>query len=88
MATTNITVYDTWTKVVDSGKEFTLTVSTSYLGYLEIAAVDTDIVPTVKGHRVKSPEESMNRSLIGPGYVYARAMGTSGIQVVVSVWNP
>ena len=90
MATTNVIVYDSWTKVVDLGDDFTLSVQPPFMNFIEVAAVDADAAPIVDGHRIKSPEESINRALTGPGYVYARVLSAAPSQakVIVSSWTP
>ena len=86
MATTNPTLNGSWTKIVDAGYEFLLTLPFSTRVDVEIATKDTEEAPTVKGHVLRGDQfESLNRTLIGPGYVYART--TSGtVPVVLNAW--
>ena len=87
MATTNPTLNGSWTKIVDAGYEFLLTLPFSTRVDVEIATQDTKEAPTVRGHVLRGDQfESLNRTLIGPGYVYART--TSGtVPVVLNAWT-
>ena len=86
MATTNPTLNGSWTKIVDAGYEFLLTLPFSTRVDVEIATQDTEEAPTVRGHVLRGDQfESLNRTLIGPGYVYART--TAGtVPVVLNAW--
>ena len=86
MATTNPTLNGSWTKIVDAGYEFLLTLPFSIRVDIEVATKDSEAAPTVRGHVLRGDQfESLNRTLIGPGYVYART--TSGtVPVVLNAW--
>jgi len=86
MATTNPTLNSSWTKIVDAGYEFLLTLPFSTRVDIEVATKDSEAAPTVRGHVLRGDQfESLNRTLIGPGYVYART--TSGtVPVVLNAW--
>ncbi len=88
MATTNPTLTTSYTKIVAAGDEFLLTLLHTSKLDVEVAIKDTDEAPSVRGHVLRGERgESMNRSLIGPGYVFARAVGGT-VPVVLSAWTP
>jgi hypothetical protein len=88
MATTNPTLTASWSKLVDAGDEFLLTLPFSTRTSIEVAVKDADSAPTVNGHILRGDQfEAMNRTLIGPGYVYARTQGGS-VPVILSSWTP
>lgn len=88
MATTNPTLTSAWSKLVDAGDEFLLTLPFSTRTSIEVAIKDTDAAPTVQGHVLRGEEgASMTRSLIGPGYVYARTQAGT-VPVILSAWTP
>lgn len=88
MATTNPTISPDWTKIVTAGDEFTLTISTPNYHFIEVAVSDTDVAPTVDGHQLQSPSESFNRTLSGPGYVYAKSCSGVSTKVILTAWTP
>lgn len=87
MATVNVSIPTQWVKVADVDLDFTLTLVYPNFHLVEIAVSDTDVAPTVKGHQLKSPEESFNRVLTGPGYVYARSLSNTSVTGVVTAWT-
>lgn len=86
MATTNPTLTTAWSKIVDAGYDFLLTLPFSTRTSIEVATSDSVADPTVVGHVVRGDQyESINRTLIGTGYVYARTReGTA--TVVLNAW--
>lgn len=88
MATQNPTIGTDWTKIVDAGDEFTLTISTPNFHFIEVAVSDTETQPTVNGHQIHSPQESFNRALSGPGYVYAKSCSGKSEKVILTAWTP
>jgi len=88
MATSNPTLTTSWAKIVDSGDEFTFGLQPGSVTVVAIAAVDTDTDPAVAGHFLMSPGESINRALIGPGYVYAKVESGSTTQGWLHAWTP
>jgi len=87
MATTNPTITTTWAKLADAGTEFLLTLPFSTRTSIEVATSDTDVAPTVNGHVLRGDQyESINRTLIGTGYVYARTSEGS-VTGVLNVWT-
>ncbi len=89
MATTNPSVTASWAKIVDDGDEFLLTLPWATNTSIEVATKDTDEAPTVQGHVLRGERaDSMNRSLIGPGYVFARGVGSGSLAVVLNAWTP
>ena len=92
MATTNPTIGTDWGLLVTAGDEFLLT-APSAAGVIEIAVSDTETAPPVAGHPLNggghpSPRESLNRALIGPGYVYARSKSGAAVTAALSAWTP
>jgi hypothetical protein len=89
MATTNPTLTAAWGLLVTAGDEFLLTAPTA-AGQIEVAVSDTEVSPTVAGHPLTggAVRESINRALIGPGYVYGRTLGGASIVAVLSAWTP
>lgn len=89
MATTNPTIGTDWGLLVTAGDEFLLTAPTA-AGVIEIAVSDDESVPEVAGHPLQggSTRESLNRALIGPGYVYARSRSGVAVAAVLSAWTP
>lgn len=54
-----------------------------------IAGNTVDTVVGVQGHVLRGDRgDSLNRSLIGPGMVFARVVGAGPVSVVLSVWTP
>lgn len=89
MATTNPALTTSWSKIVDAGDEFFLTLPFATRVSIEVATKDTDTAPSVQGHVLRGDRlESMNRSLIGPGYVYARVVSAGSVSVVLNAWTP
>ena len=88
MATTNPSLTSAWGKIVDAGDEFFLSLPFSNRTDIEVAASSTDTAPTVQGHILRGDRhESVNRALLGAGFVYARAVGVDALTVVLSTWN-
>jgi len=88
MATTNPTLTTSYTKIVAAGDEFLLTLLHTSKLDVEVAIKDTDEAPTVRGHVLRGElGESMNRSLLGPGYVFARTRSGT-VPVALSAWTP
>lgn len=88
MATTNPTLTTAWAKIVDSGEEFTFGLQPGPVSTVAIAAVATDTAPAVAGHQLAGPTESINRSLIGPGYIYAKLVSGSATAAWLHTWTP
>lgn len=87
--TSNPTLTSSWSLLVTAGDEFLL--SAPVLHYrIEVAAVDDEGEPDVDGHPLQGggdSRESLNRALIGPGYIYARSL-KGAVDVVVTTWTP
>lgn len=82
MPTINITLPATWTKIANAGEDFLA----SYPGWLrfEVAVTAGDTPPTLNlGHHLL-PGEALIRSVIGPGYVWARCVESQGHTLVVT----
>jgi len=71
MATKNIQVLTTWVKLVDAGK-FAFLVTSTTGDAIEYAVVDVDVAPVVTGHKLGN-NQSLTRSAIGAGHVWAKA---------------
>lgn len=88
MATTNVTLTASWALIVDNTKEFTLGVhDNSPTSVIAIAAMDTEEDPSVTGQLMNTPTHQINRSLTGPGYIYARAAGGVNLSAWLHSWT-
>lgn len=91
MSTSNPTLGPQWTLLVTAGDEFLLTLL-SREQPIECAVSDTMATPAgIDGHILSSGGDGgMNRSLIGPGYVYARPVQPRGGTAIVALtaWTP
>lgn len=77
MATSNITVTGTWTKLADAGDDPVLIQCTASMPW-EVAAVASDAAPEIDmGHLLIGTEQVMTRALIGAGYIFARTRSTT-----------
>jgi len=87
MATSNVTLTKAWQKVANGGDEFFLSFP-GVAGDPQIEVATAASEPTVQGHRLTAQlGEQVNRTLIGPGDVWARAR-TSEVTIVLSAWTP
>ena len=87
MATENKTITGTWSLMVDSTKDFTLSLLGDYDS--EWAVSDSAVLPTVSGHILKAGDnEGVNRALTGPGYVFVRLATLGSARVAVTAWLP
>jgi len=88
VATTNITVTDTWAEIVPAGDNFFLTVPHRKNRMIEVAVTEGSAPTVTRGHRlVGEQREGLNRALVGPGAVYARCKGND-IAVALTLWTP
>ncbi len=86
MATTNPELLPAWSLLVTAGDDFLLTLPDTG-GIVELAVSDTEDEPTVSGHVLIALQgEGLNRTLVGPGYVYGRARTTT--TVTLTAWTP
>ena len=90
MSTVNIQVADDWTLLVAAGDDFLLSVPGVVSYDIEVAVSDAETDPDIDhGHLLHANRsEAMNRALIGPGHVYARAVSDTTAVAVVSAWTP
>lgn len=88
MATTNPTLTEAWSKIVDDTSEFLVTLPFSTNFSIEVAAMATDVAPSgIRGHVLRAESlEGISRALIGSGFIYARTLGGSA-NVVLSAWT-
>lgn len=87
MATQNPEIGTTYTLIANSTQNFFLTLPWNTNAKVEIATSDTQVIPTVKGHELSGREtESINRAVIGPGFVYARCKSGSNRAIILNVW--
>jgi len=85
MATTNVTVTQTWTKLAEDSDDPIL-ISFSTPVFFEVATTATDVAPVVSGHQLQYDDQIV-REVIGPGFIWARIINspttiTSGLAVV------
>jgi hypothetical protein len=91
MATTNVAMIGSWTKIADASDDFCVSFMLNDAvegalpkGYItiEIALVATDTAPSVRGRIlvIGGPDkrnEGATRSILGDGYLYGRLIGSS-----------
>lgn len=88
MATTNPSLTTAWAKIVTAGDDFLLTLPFATANSVEVATKDTDVAPAVQGHVLRGRKgDTLTRSQLGPGYVYARSVGGAAT-VVLNAWTP
>ena len=88
MATTNVLVTGTWTKVVLSTESFLLTALTNAADTVEVAVFSLADA-TVHGHKLNALNgEGLTRDLIGPGDVYVRSLGGTSVAAALTTWVP
>jgi hypothetical protein len=87
MATTNVTLTEDWQEIVAAGDEFFLSIPYIYdAPQVDVATAAAE--PAVDGHRLDSDRgQEMNRTLIGPGKVWARSRNDE-VTVVLTAWTP
>jgi len=87
MSTVNVSFDKAWTKIVDAGDEFLLTVPVIFRQTVEVAVGEPGA--GVAGHEIDSQlTQAINRALIGPGDVYARRTVTAPVVGVLTAWTP
>jgi hypothetical protein len=90
MPTTNINATPAWTKIVDDGAEFFLSLPFLSRGEVEVATVASGgAAPalTVTGHVLRSDQlQEMNRDLIGTGDVYVLCRKAT-VPAILTTWT-
>ena len=90
MATTNPTISDAWTLLVtDTGQDFFLSLPFETPHRVEVATWGSADAPpsTLTGHLLNAAKrESVNRSLLGDGCLFARCLSGS-TAVVLNTWT-
>jgi hypothetical protein len=86
MATTNPTLTEAWSKIVDDTSEFLLTLPFNTTFSIEVAAMATDVAPSgIRGHVLRAESlEGITRGLILSGFIYARTLGGTADVVLSS----
>ena len=88
MATQNVTLSKRYVMIASDTQNFFLSLPWLTGATIEVATSDTQTVPTVMGHELTGREtESINRTLIGPGFVYARSKSGTPLEVRLNVWT-
>lgn len=88
MATQDLTLTSAWQLIATAGDEFLLTLAPGRADTVAVAVSDTAQTPTVTGHLLTGAErDGMNRTLLGPGYVYARTQGLD-LLAALTAWTP
>lgn len=85
MATSNIQLSSSWTKVAESTND-ELLITWGDKVNIEFATTSADAAPTVRGH-VITFDQAITRSVIGSGFVWAKTVSgayPSTITLVVS----
>lgn len=98
MATTNPTVTGAWTFLVADGDDFLLTLpQASQVVHVAIGGADDSDsdtaaeapAATLLGHSLTPGADGLNRTLIGPGPVFARLADPLGTTVIaLTAWTP
>lgn len=91
MATTqNITLGKDYQLIATNAEDFFLSLPWIIGATVVVATTDSDSVAPVsdlRGHELTGTAiESINRNVIGPGYVYAKSKTGVPLTVVVNVW--
>lgn len=96
--TTNPTLTGGWTLIVPAGDEFLLTLPAPCqtvfvaIGTDDGSDTDTDPEPPAAGllgHALAAGVDGMNRSLLGPGPVFARCVDSSATVILaLTTWTP
>jgi len=85
MATTNVTVDHTWTRVASVSSDLAL-ISCKVPALVEFATTANDVTaPIVDGHAVQTPGMQMSRSIIGSGSIWAKIVSGSPDQTTFVV---
>ena len=88
MATQNKEIGRTYTLIANSSQNFFVTLPWTTNAKIEVATSDTEVAPTVNGHELSGREtESINRAIIGPGFVYARCKSGNNRSIILNVWD-
>lgn len=88
MATSNPVITTSWAKIVTAGDDFTLGIPHGAQTAIAIAAMATDVAPTIAGQPLQGSSESVNRLLTGPGYVYAKSLTGASVTAWLHAWTP
>jgi hypothetical protein len=91
MSTANIAITDAWTQVVAAGQDFLLTAPADALYQVEVAiGASLADLDGLHGHALfGAKRDAINRTLIGPGIVYARTVGgITSSSLAVTAWTP
>jgi hypothetical protein len=86
MATSNVTISATWTKLATADDDPVLVTSKSP-AMIEFATTATDVAPTVTGHAVPdmSGGAAMTRMVIGDGFLWCRIVDSRFASASVEV---
>jgi hypothetical protein len=88
MSTYNIRITRNWTQITNFSDFFLLSLAEN--SSVEVAAADTSTPPVVDRGHVLDPTNNngLTRDMIGPGYIFARAVSTDyQCVVVLSSWS-
>jgi hypothetical protein len=89
MATENKTIGAAWSKIVDNGQEFFLSMPFEGNTQVFVASVAAggNVAAGVIGHPLRAGEmQEMNRALIGPGEIQARSPSGS-VTLSLTTWT-
>lgn len=92
MATSTTTLTTAWTAVCNSTQTFLLTLINPG-DTVEVATTDDGTDPVITaGHRLEyamrsEGKDSISRTVIGPGYVFAKAINPASLAVVINAWE-
>jgi hypothetical protein len=89
MATKTVVINDGWGLIVQPGDNFLLTSAIN--AAIEVATTEDGNVPPdiAVGHQINTTDgDGISRSVLGPGAVFARCTGASGVLAALSAWTP
>lgn len=75
MATSNVSIGNSWVKVAED-TDASVLISTNNTTPVEYATTTTDTAPVVTGHTL-SYSETITRTLLGDGFIWARVIPTN-----------
>lgn len=87
-ATQNILLDKDYQLIATDAEDFFLSLPWTIAATIEVATTDSgSSAPLVRGHELTGTAiESINRNVIGPGYVYAKSKTGIPLTIVLNVW--
>jgi hypothetical protein len=88
--TSNPTIGKDYEKVVSSSENFLISLPYNVPSPIEVVPTATDAAPDVDlmGHSLQGNfQESINRDILGPGFIWVRSKNGNSSTIVVTVWD-